>query len=333
MVTATEQSGWVRAAAITALLAGGCAQLEHTRAADDDAATASDAELDGGRDGDGAAWPEDDGGVEPGSDLDGGVAEDAAQPDAGPAQDAGLGPTCPSYRFRHLQASMQRSDSVAQRRASIDAAFDAGAHTISWTEIQNIEAVRRIDGRRGWATFWPSGRAEVLARNAVPISWRTDTFELQRGRTWQASSGMAGVSPSRWVTRVWLRHRASGRIQSRLAHHSVSGVDGAGKPPVEWRRMVHAQNIAKFREVMRIGSVPVIGSADFNTTRLRSLLGPSFLYDVPSSGGSHGRRLIDWIVRRPHPELRRTGVRFMALGTSDHRGVRAAYAYTPPCGG
>ena len=211
------------------------------------------------------------------------------------------------------------------------AAFQAGAHTISWTEVENIELVNRIQRRAGWSTYWPSGRPEVRAKNAVPISWRDDTFVLVRGNSWQASEGMAGVSPSRWVTRVWLRHVASGRIQSRVAHHSVSGVDGAGRDPVEWRRRMHALDLAEFGRVMRLDSVPVVGSADFNTTRLRALLGSDFRYDVPSCGGSHGTRLIDWVVRVPHRELRFVNARFISLAPSDHRGVRAAYEYTPPC--
>ena len=194
-----------------------------------------------------------------------------------------------------------------------------------------VTQVRQIAARTGWATFWPSGRAEVVARNAVPVSWRTDTFRLVRGQSWLASEGMAGVSPSRWVTRVWLTHLASGRVISRVAHHSVSGVDGAGRDPVDWRRRMHALDIAQFRTVMLLDTVPVVGSADFNTTRLRTLLGSAFAYDVPTSGGSHGSRLIDWVVRRPHADHRFVSVGFVGLGPSDHRGVRANYDYRPPC--
>jgi hypothetical protein len=236
-----------------------------------------------------------------------------------------------TYRTGHLQASMQRTDPVDQRNASMNAAFDAGADTISWTEIENLSDMQHIQARQEWTTFWPSGSVELLARNAVPVSWRTDTYELVRGQAWLASEGMAGVSPSRWVTRVWLRHIASGQIVSRVAHHSVSGVDGDGKPPVEWRRETHAKNIAKFREVILLDTVPVIGSADFNTVTLRDLLGPTFEYDVPASGGTHGSRLIDWVVRRPHPDHEVVDSEIITLGFSDHRGVRASYDLTPSC--
>jgi hypothetical protein len=277
--------------------------------------------------------------------LDGGDPEDVAifgdddagfvEDDAGtPAEDAG-GPPCTkkTYHLKHLQASMEHFDPPAELKTSIDTAFGAGAHTISWTEIETATQVDHIQAKSksGWATFWPSGKAEVAAKNAVPISWRTDTFSLDHGQSYFASEGLAGVSPSRWVTRVWLKHIASGKIISRVAHHSVSGVDGAGKDPVEWRRKMHAKDIAKFKAVMLLDTVPVIGSADFNTTRLRTLLGTTFRYDVPATGGSHGSRLIDWIVRRPHPDHAFVDVQFVSLGPSDHRGVRASYDYTPPC--
>ena len=290
-------------------------------------------ELDAGLEGE-----ELDGGIEGGIEDDDAGEEPEPEPepepvDAGPPAPVDAGPTCPparTYSLRHLQASMQYSDTVAQRRGAITAAFDTDVHTISWTEIETIEQVRHIQARSGWATYWPSGSPEVRARNAVPVSWQTSVFEFVRGRSWQSSEGMAGVSPSRWVTRVWLRHRPSGRIQSRIAHHSVSGVDGAGRDPVEWRRRMHAQNIETFRMAMMLDTVPVIGSGDFNTTRLRSLLGSSFRYDVPASGGSHGSRLIDWIVRRPHSHLTFRAARFVTLGAADHKGVIARYDYTPP---
>ena len=269
---------------------------------------------------------EDDAATDAGSDA-------ATVTDAGTITDSGTPPACMphTYRLLHLQSSQQRTDTEANRNASMNAAFNSGAQTICWTEIENLSDVRHIDAHAGWDTYWPSGRPELVARNAVPIAWRTDTFRLVRGQVWLASEGMAGVSPSRWVARVWLRHIASGKVISRVSHHAVSGVDGAGSPPVDWRRRMHALDIAKFRAVMLLDTVPVIGSGDFNTVRLRSLLGTSFLYDVPASGGSHGSRLIDWIVRRPNSQQRLVGVRFITVGSSDHRGVLATYDYTPPC--
>lgn len=342
-----------------AWLALGCATEDAVSVVDD--AGGDDAKVEPLPDDDDADLPDDDAGTLSFDDVeeadDAGVDEDVptaddvpAVMDAGARFDSGVGvdsgvradtggrvdarpPACTprTYRLRHLQSSQQRTDTEARRRSSIDAAFNAGAHTISWTEIENLSDVRYIQARAGWTTFWPSGRPELVARNAVPVSWRSDTFRLVRGQSYFASEGRAGVSPSRWVTRVWLRHVASGAVLSRVAHHSVSGVDGAGEAPVAWRREMHARDIAKFREVMLLDTVPVVGSGDFNTVRLRSLLGSGFAYDVPSSGGSHGARLIDWIVRRPNAQQRLVDVVFVTVGASDHRGVRATYDFTPPC--
>jgi hypothetical protein len=278
------------------------------------------------------ALPTEDWGTDDDSDLneDGGA---AAEPPTAELPEEPVDPAAcvrTTYKVQHLQASMEHFDGQADLRTSIDVAYAAGAQSISWTEVETAVQVQHINARAGWATFWPSGKPEVAANNAVPVSWRTDTFKLIKGKSWFASAGMAHVSPSRWVTRVWLTHLASGKVVSRVAHHSVSGVDGAGKAPVAWRRAAHAQDIAKFKEVMLLDNVPVIGSADFNTTRLRTLLGATaFHYDVPKSGGSHGARLIDWIVRRPHADQKLVDAQFVSLAPSDHRGIRVSYDYAP----
>jgi hypothetical protein len=44
-----------------------------------------------------------------------------------------------------------------------------------------------------------------------------------------------------------------------------------------------------------------------------------------------GARLIDWIVRRPHADLRFVRSVFLTVGNSDHRSVRAVYDYQPAC--
>jgi hypothetical protein len=344
-------------------LATGCGDVDPSRSmAPDGLGVAADQEPLAGPDGPAPSTDALTGDADPHLPVDGGAGEDAAGtvadaavapedlglpgPDAGlPVDDGGLPPgpdagepppppppaACPTFRLRHLQASMQRTDTLTQRNQSIDAAFDAGADTISWTEIENPSDTQRIDARQGWDTFWPSGKAEAVARNAVPISWRTDIFEFVHGRAWLASQGLAMVAPSEWVVRVWLRHKASGAIQSRVSHHAVPGVDGGFDPPVQWRMQAFAGDISRFKQVMNLDTVPVVGSGDFNTVRLRSLLGGSFRYDVPTSGGSHGARLIDWIVRRPHAELRFVRSVFLTVGNSDHRGVRAAYDYQPAC--
>jgi hypothetical protein len=258
-------------------------------------------------------------------------------PDPEPAP----GAACVEYATAHLQASMQHTDSLADRRAAIDRAFVNGdgiaPDTISWTEIETQGQIDRIQNRAGWATYWPSGSPVVHPANAVPISWRTSVYEFVSGSSVRSSDGLAGVSPNRYVTRVRLRHKASGASVMRVAHHAVSGVDNP-QDHVDYRLAAHAKNIASFNARMLGAGFPVIGAGDFNTTRLRALLRDEnagtqpFVFDVPETGGSLGDRLIDYVVRRKSDKnvYVLTGVKFIDLAPSDHRGVRTRYTYRPP---
>ena len=266
--------------------------------------------------------------------------DDAAIDDAAP--DA---PACVEYQSIHLHASMQRTDTVAERQQAIDKAFVNGdgttPDTITWTEIETQAQIDRIHNRAGWATNCPNPPAnpDVHPANAVPISWRTNVYQFVDGSSLKASDGLAGVSPHRYVTRVRLRHIASGAQVMRVGHHAVSGVDNP-QDNIDYRLAAHAQDIAAFNERMLGAAHPVIGGGDFNTTRLRALLAEEndgtqpFRFDVPATGGSHGARLIDYVVRRKSDgDVYVLGdTRFVDLAPSDHRGVRATYTYRPaPC--
>jgi hypothetical protein len=272
------------------------------------------------------------------------VVDPEPDPEGEPDPEPGAGATCIEYVTTHLQASMQHTDSLAERRMAIDRAFANGdgvsPDTITWTEIETQAQIDRIQTRAGWATYWPhkpGGAPVVHPANAVPISWRTSVYELVSGTTVRSSNGLARVSPHRYVTRVRLRHKASGASVVRVAHHAVSGVDNP-QDHVDYRLATHAQNIASFNARMLEGSFPVIGAGDFNTTRFRTLLrgendgAQPFVFDVPATGGSHGNRLIDYVVRRTSDKnvYVQTGVKFVDLAPSDHRGVRARYTYRPP---
>ena len=266
------------------------------------------------------------------------------EPEAEPDPEPSAGATCIEYATTHLQASMQHTDSLADRRTAIDRAFVNGdgvsPDTITWTEIETQPQIDRIQTHAGWATYWPhkpGGAPVVHPANAVPISWRTSVYEFVSGSSVRSSSGLAGVSPNRYVTRVRLRHKASGASVARVAHHAVSGVDNP-QDHAAYRLATHAKNIVSYNARMLDASFPVIGAGDFNTTRLRTLLrgendgAQPFVFDVPETGGSLGNRLIDYVVRRKSDKnvYVPTGVSFVNLAPSDHRGVRVRYAYRPP---
>lgn len=295
-----------------------------------------------------------DAGEEPydgGEEFDGGsIEEEEMPPDAGPRPDGGTPPkpdagtVCVEYAVTHAQASMQHTDSSAELRTAIGKAFAPAdgvlPDSISWTEIETQAQIDLIEARAGWTTYWPfknaAGKPVVHPANAVPVSFRDSVYTFIAGTSTKASDGKAGVSPHRYVNRVRLRHQASGTEVVRIAHHSVSGIDTLNDN-VAYRTAAHKQNMVTFNRVMNLGTVPVIGSGDFNTVRLRTKLaaeGGKFVYDVPAKGGSHGNRLIDWVVRRvvDGKAYELQSVAFLDLTPSDHRGVRARYKYRPaPC--
>lgn len=280
--------------------------------------------------------------IEPDDVVEEPVVED---PDEAATPDEAAAPgECVEYSTRHLHASMQHTDSIAQRRQAIDRAFvnpdGVTPDTISWTEIETQAQIDRIQNKAGWSTYWPHqpNNPVVNPRNAVPISWKDGVYEFVSGSSHKASDGLAGVSPHRYVTRVRLLHKPSGTYVVRVAHHAVSGVDSPNKSHRAYRLAAHAQDIAMFNDVMLGAAYPAIGAADFNTTHLRGKLldenngVQKYRFDVPESGGSHGSRLIDWIVHRKKDDnaYHLDAVRFVDLTPSDHKGVRARYIYRPP---
>lgn len=286
-----------------------------------------------------AATPDDAGfDADAGGFEDAGVIVDAGAPDAGPAA-----PSCVEYSTRHLQASMQKTDSVADRNLAIDRAFvnpdGVSPDTIAWTEIETQAQVDRIHTRAGWATFWGHNAAnpDVHPANYAPISWKTSVYEFVAGSATKSSSGKAGVTPDLYVTRVRLKHRPSGTFVVRVAIHCVAGIDTLNDN-VDYRVDTHAKNITSFNEKMETAAYPPIGSGDFNTTRLPAMLKAEndgtqpYLFDVPASGGSHGNRLIDWVVHRKRDAAvyQLQAAAFVDLSPADHRGVRVRYLYRPP---
>ncbi len=292
------------------------------------------------------------------SQFDGGetpvdLPDDAGEPDASVPEeiDAGIidagtpdaGPACIEYSTRHLQASMQKTDTAAQMNQAIDKAFvnpdGVSPDTISWTEIENQSQVDHIDARAGWKTFWGHNPTNPDAHpaNYAPISWKTSVYEFVSGTSTKSSDGKAGVTPDLYVTRVRLKHLASGTFVVRVAIHCVAGIDTLNDN-VDYRIATHAANITSFNEKMETAAYPAVGSGDFNTTRLPTMLKDEnggtqpYLFDVPANGGSLGNRLIDWVVHRKVDATvyQLQAASFVDLTPADHKGVRVRYLYRPP---
>jgi hypothetical protein len=238
---------------------------------------------------------------------------------------------------------MQKTDTAAQMNQAIDKAFvnpdGVSPDTISWTEIENQSQVDHIEARAGWKTFWghnPTNPDEHPA-NYAPISWKTSVYEFVSGTSTKSSDGKSGVTPDLYVTRVRLKHLASGTFVVRVAIHCIAGIDTLNDN-VDYRIATHAKNVTSFNDTMETAAYPVVGSGDFNTTTLPSKLKTEnggtqpYLFDVPASGGSLGNRLIDWVAHRKTDAAvyKLEAASFIDLTPADHKGVRVRYTYRPP---
>lgn len=223
--------------------------------------------------------------------------------------------------FSRLTANIQHTDTPTQIVAAVNAAAATGADVIGWQEIRGtaLNAILNLDDY------------DTFTSRSVPISWRKDVWALADSSSVQVSDARPRVSPRRFASHVLLRHRATGELVAHVNTHLINGVDGAGRAPRVWRRRQHRKGRVAFIGLMhRLATrTPVIGGGDLNTTRIRILFAdPALRYDVPAHGGTHGRRLIDWLLHVDNPRLESTATQIVPLGASDHRGLLATYTLT-----
>lgn len=228
---------------------------------------------------------------------------------------------------RLLTANVQRTDVHAQQRETLAAIVDLRASLVNMQEVETQFLRARVH-RLPYATVWPGGTTDdgwPLARpaNAIPTLYDPDVWRLTRTVTIPSSPGLVNVSPVRYVARHRFEHVPTGRIVVVCNTHMVSGVDGRGKPPVEWRRTQHRANVAAFVNAMR-STHPCLGSGDMNTTRFEELM-PTRIAAESDPRGTHGRRPIDWWAWTNRPDVtaqvERVTIRKRPIGFSDHRGL------------
>lgn len=184
---------------------------------------------------------------------------------------------------RKVRADMLR---LAQRR-DLD--------VVGWQEADGRRKVFSRMRSRGWRTMLFRGPAAE-----VPISWRVGQFELVSAAQHRMHRGRIRVAdpfPARYVTRVSLRHRATGRTLTVLNTH-VNHRTTQLRAPGRWRRNANAALARRhFRQLGRMWlNTPgryVVGTGDFNVdfrkeSRRRPPGGPSRAF--------HGRAVANWAV-------------------------------------
>jgi endonuclease/exonuclease/phosphatase family metal-dependent hydrolase len=169
---------------------------------------------------------------------------------------------------------------LSPARAWRDAAAIAARHDvdiIGWQEVHRFGTVLARLQARGFTsqTFAPScadvSLGSACRASEVAVSWRHQSFELvvaERFLMHEAVAGSRYPVPRRFVTRVVLRHRATGRLVTVLnthANHKIEDLDHPGRPlgTTNMRRArSHFRRLAGLWDE-QVGDVTV-GTADLN---------------------------------------------------------------------
>ena len=240
---------------------------------------------------------------------------------------------------------------------SVDAAWHdardltgrAGVDVIGWQEMELFDDVLARLHERGFESQNFPGRAGEDA-----VSWRSDVFELVEAERILMHEGVDETPypiPPRYVVRVVLRHRASGRLLTVLnthANHKTENLDRPGHPLRTLNMRYARGHFARLRELFLAdeGSDWTVGTADLNVdqgpdrrvrywgfpfAQLRGVavsswtaLGARGMRDTFSSAGQH--RKIDYVLlarRDVRHDASFVSHRVLTGMRSDHRPVLA----------
>ena len=146
-----------------------------------------------------------------------------------------------------------------------DAQVDGFADVICWQEATTAESRKRIRSLPGYGTSIPSDQPSQL-----PVSYKSDKFKLvSAGATMFHGSGPGPANPARWMNRVLLEERTSGRLIVIYNTHWVNGAwNGKPKPGYKkwrqeaWKTAEQKMNIELNEALAR--DVPAFACGDFN---------------------------------------------------------------------
>lgn len=174
---------------------------------------------------------------------------------------------------RHLVgvASFNEYNQLSTGQAVTDARFltsRPGVDVIGWQEAgQRREVFADLRGR-GWDT-----RRFPKSATDLAVSWRRADFRFVSAAARLVAYGVDQVSgrypfPDKWIVRVTLRHRASGRLLSVLNTHLPHKIEDRDRPG----RWTHTNNAARARfqlermrrEWERAPGRWVVGTGDYN---------------------------------------------------------------------
>lgn len=244
-------------------------------------------------------------------------------------------------RFKTLQWNLQGTDSDIQVKALIRTALtQAGLLVLNECESTGVQ--NYIHQLEGWGSFLPDVKlsedgltvTEGSSHAWNAIVWNLDVWEEVAHHVEIVHGGVLHITPTRVISRVWLRNKATGEIVCRQATHVVHHIDVDGKARVlgaiTGQNARARKHFAMIRSDLLLASrvrvnpeglsAPVIGSGDLNVDFIRdryhtlkgdgtawfpySVLGPVADILRPNDHDpTHTDRLIDWgWVRQGEPK-------------------------------
>ncbi len=242
-------------------------------------------------------------------------------------------PSATARRFRNVQCNIQQTDTAALTASHVVRVAKSG-DVIGWNEA-GTDAIRASISRLpGFTSFIPHGSA-----GSVCISWRDAVFTLLGTELVKVHNGVKGITPSRYIAAVHLRHEPSGllvtRANTHVGHHiernGIARTRATGAIPGQQERA--RRHFVMLRKCLArwLKRGPVILGGDFNVdyfaeqrARKRTpyfpltQLGDVGRFAMPRHG-THGSRAIDWTVLAG--PVRCYECRVLPRGSSDHNPV------------
>lgn len=150
-------------------------------------------------------------------------------------------------------------------------AYTPFAGIIGWQELDGADDIARMKrSLPGFAHYVP--RSEAAASDS--ISWRRSMFSLRYARAVFTHGGEAHVTPSRYITYVVLRIRATGRTIAFVNTHFISAAftEHAER---RGRWYEHRDVLKRVVASLRAHGWPVLVAGDFNNRQSVHLAGLS----------------------------------------------------------
>lgn len=231
----------------------------------------------------------------------------------------------------HVHLNIRQDMTPEKIRADVAAAFSSAPDSIVFNEAGPTahKSIKAHAKEHGYGVYIPRGAA-----SQVVVVWRKARFSLLLKRTRFAGPGLRNVTPNRYVVRVRLRDRATGKRVVVIGTHMISSGWTGVKHMDVFRRAHWRGHMAVLRRVVRRAVAVndlVIWSGDLNRPswsfkgrplpRLRFAGACSV---VAETGPTHGSTRFDYTgaISRVG-KVTEDATTFDAH--SDHRGIRVRY--------